>query len=46
MLRTGLGSLIRDNRERRGWSQQYIADQLNITRAAVSSWEKNRVRPC
>ncbi|MDY0406871.1 helix-turn-helix domain-containing protein [Virgibacillus sp. 179-BFC.A HS] len=32
-------------RERRGWSQQELADQLHISRAVVSKWETGTVKP-
>ena len=32
-------------RERRGLSQQEVAEQLNVTRQAVSNWERNQNLP-
>lgn len=40
-----LGDNIKELRQRRGYSQQDIADKLNVTRQTVSSWELNRTEP-
>ena len=32
-------------RERRGLSQQEVAEQLNVTRQAVSRWERGETTP-
>lgn len=40
-----LGDNIKELRQRRGLSQQDIADKLNVTRQTVSSWELNRTEP-
>jgi transcriptional regulator with XRE-family HTH domain len=43
--RKTFGDLLREERERRGWSQADVGSRLNVTRAAVSQWEKNQMRP-
>lgn len=34
-----LGEYLRKKREEKGYSQQYIADKLNVSKMAVSNWE-------
>lgn len=40
-----IGAKLRRERQRRGWSQAHVANQLNVTRAAVSQWEKDQTKP-
>lgn len=40
-----LGNNIKAQRIKSGYSQQEVADKLNITRQTVSSWEVNRTEP-
>lgn len=37
---------LREARERKGLSQDYVANKLEVTQAAVSYWESGRVSPC
>lgn len=39
------GDRIAELREQRGWTQEYLAASLKITRAALSHYEKNRRKP-
>ncbi|TCZ77505.1 XRE family transcriptional regulator [Paenibacillus albiflavus] len=39
------GNRIAELREERGWTQEYLAALLKITRAALSHYEKNRRKP-
>lgn len=39
------GNRIAELREQRGWTQEYLAALLKITRAALSHYEKNRRKP-
>ena len=32
-------------RKKKGWSQEYVARQLEITRATYNSWERGRTEP-
>jgi transcriptional regulator with XRE-family HTH domain len=40
-----IGSIIREERKRNGWTQTQIADQLGVSRGAVSQWEINQTVP-
>lgn len=40
-----LNNAIRENRERRGWSQQELADRGSISRSEVSAIENRRLKP-
>lgn len=37
------GAKIKEIRESRGWSKEFLADKGNITRQAVESWEAGNV---
>lgn len=39
------GERISELRERRGWTQEELANSVGITRAALSHYEKNRRKP-
>lgn len=32
-------------REKRGWSQQFLADQLGVDQGTVSKWENSKASP-
>lgn len=34
-----LGEYLRQKREEKGFSQQYVADKLGVSKMAVSNWE-------
>jgi transcriptional regulator with XRE-family HTH domain len=36
---------IQDLRARMGWSQEELADELGVTQATISNWERGRSRP-
>lgn len=40
-----LGEKLKLARERAKLTQQNVADQLHVTRAAISNWETNRSKP-
>ena len=40
-----MGERIQQLRTAKGYTQEYIAGQLNISRQAVHKWEKNESRP-
>ncbi|MCD8207594.1 MAG: helix-turn-helix domain-containing protein [Bacteroidales bacterium] len=37
-----IGSLIRQLRERKGWTQQQLADTLWVSRQTISGWENGK----
>ena len=41
---TPLGTRLRRERERRHWTQQYVADALEVDVKTVRNWEKGAVR--
>ena len=44
-FKDGWGEAIREIREYRGYSQQYVADKLGVTKATVSKWEREIMIP-
>lgn len=36
-----IGNLLKRYRKKNNFTQEYVADQLNISRQAISSWENN-----
>jgi len=44
-MATDIGTRIKRARERRRWSQQQLADKLEVDRKTVDNWENNRTRP-
>ena len=40
-----IGSNIRMYREAKGWSQEKLAEKLDVTFQAVSSWERDEYKP-
>ena len=40
-----LADKIIEERKRNGWSQEELADQLGVSRQAVSKWEKGQSDP-
>ena len=41
MNELNIGNLIKNSRTKKGLSQQELADNLSVTRQAVSNWENN-----
>lgn len=41
----GLGDLLRAMRQRRGWTQEQVADAMRVNRATVIRWESTRSLP-
>ncbi len=39
------GEIIREARERRGWTQQELADALSSSTTSISNWERQNTRP-
>lgn len=39
------GDKLKREREKRGWSQEYIAEKLYVSRQSVSKWENNKNYP-
>lgn len=40
-----LGQRIKEEREQRQWTQDYLAETLNVSRQAVSKWESDNSYP-
>lgn len=40
-----IGSRIKEQREFKNWSQDELAEILNISRQSISKWELNKVYP-
>lgn len=40
-----LGELIRTARLARNWTQRALAEQMNVSRSAVSNWENDKSEP-
>ena len=45
MVQDRLNVRLREAREKSGLSQQYVADELHVTRQSVSNWESRKVYP-
>lgn len=39
------GEKLKKEREKRGWSQDYLAEKIYVSRQSVSKWETNRNYP-
>lgn len=44
-INNGLGTVLREAREKRNLTQQQVADRLYVTRQTVSRWEQNKTLP-
>lgn len=40
-----IGEQLKKQREQRGWSQQILAQRLNISRQSISKWEQGSALP-
>ena len=40
-----LGQRIKEKREKRQWTQDYLAETLNVSRQAISKWEVGSTYP-
>ncbi|MBE6894702.1 MAG: helix-turn-helix transcriptional regulator [Ruminococcaceae bacterium] len=45
IIKKSLGEVIRKHREEKGFTQEYMAEQLGISRQAVSKWENGVTEP-
>ena len=41
-----LGERLRNARESRKWTQDQLADRINVTRSTISNWERDISEPC
>ena len=41
-----LGERLKKARESRGWTQDQLADRINVTRYTISNWERDVSEPC
>lgn len=39
-FKKSIGSVLKEAREARGYSQQQVADRLGVTKQAISMWER------
>lgn len=39
------GTKLKEEREQRGWSQEYLAEKIHVSRQSVSKWETNKNYP-
>ena len=42
---SNVGNIIKEERLRKGYTQDQLAEELHVTRQAVSSWETGRSEP-
>ena len=40
-----IGNRIAELRKAKGFTQEYVADQLGVSRQAVSKWEQDQTSP-
>lgn len=40
-----LGEILRDLRERKGWTQEHVADLIGTTARTVGNWERGETSP-
>jgi len=45
MISIKYANFFRKKRETQGYSQQYVAEKLFVSRNTISSWENGRTRP-
>lgn len=45
MIKSNIGKCIRSMRQQAGFTQQEIADKMQVSRGTISSWEVNRTEP-
>lgn len=45
VIKKSLGQVIKSHREAKGYTQEYIAEQLGVSRQAVSKWENGTTEP-
>ena len=41
-----LGERLKNARESCGWTQDQLADRINVTRYTISNWERDVCEPC
>ncbi|NKJ03453.1 helix-turn-helix domain-containing protein [Rhizobium sp. SG741] len=44
-MTSSLGTLIKERRQGRAWSQQALADKMEVSRVAIGQWEKGETMP-
>lgn len=45
VFQISIGQRIEEARKQHGYSQEYLAEKLNVSRQAVSKWEQNKSAP-
>ena len=45
VIKKSLGQAIKNHREAKGYTQEFVAEKLGVSRQAVSKWEKGTTEP-
>ena len=45
VIKKSLGQVIKHHREAKGYTQEFVAESLGVSRQAVSKWEKGTTEP-
>ena len=45
VIKKSLGQAIKNHREAKGFTQEFVAEKLGVSRQAVSKWEKGTTEP-
>ena len=45
VIKKSLGQVIKNHREAKGYTQEFVAEKLGVSRQAVSKWEKGTTEP-
>ena len=45
VIKKSLAQVIKNHREAKGYTQEFIAEKLGVSRQAVSKWEKGTTEP-
>lgn len=45
VIKKSLGQVIKSHREHKGYTQEFVAEKLGVSRQAVSKWENGTTEP-
>ena len=45
VIKKSLGQVIKNHREAKGYTQEFVAEKMGVSRQAVSKWEKGTTEP-